>query len=81
MRKDLKRHVEKIAKFLDVKLSGSELAKVTRRCSIDHMKKVNKFNYLMPLNKDKGYWDAAKDFIIKDNQLVNKGEVGKGKSW
>ena len=42
------------------------------------MKKVNRFNYLMPLNKDTGLWDANVDYVIKDNQLVNKGLVGKG---
>ena len=43
------------------------------------MKKVNRFKYLMPLNTDKGLWDPNKDTIIKDNQFVNKGLVGKGK--
>lgn len=51
---------------------------VSERCSIDHMKKVNRFNYLMPLNKDDGLWDSTTDKIIKDNELINKGLVGKG---
>lgn len=43
------------------------------------MKKVNRFNYMMPLNKDTKLWNASTDKIIKDNELVNKGLVGKGK--
>jgi hypothetical protein len=44
------------------------------------MKKVNRFNYMMPLNRDEGLWDSDADKIIKDNELVNKGLVGKGES-
>lgn len=51
---------------------------VSERCSIDHMKKVNRFNYLMPLNKDDNMWNTETDTIVRDNQLVNKGLVGKG---
>ena len=81
VRKDLKGHVSKLAKFLDVDLTEDELNVVTQRCSIEHMKslKGNKFGYMMPLNQDKGMWDAGNDRIIKDGELVNKGEVGKGK--
>lgn len=43
VRKDLKGSVAKIAKFLDVKLSSSELNTVVNRCSIEHMKKVSSF--------------------------------------
>lgn len=53
---------------------------VTERCGIEHMKKVNRFNYLMPLNKDKGLWDPNKDTIVKDNELVNKGLIGTGEN-
>lgn len=42
------------------------------------MKKVNRFNYLMPLNKDETMWDTSIDTIVKDNELVGKGEIGKG---
>lgn len=80
VRKDLKGHVKKIAKFLEVDLSGSELDTVTQRCGIDHMKKVNKFNYLMPLNQDKGKWDAEKDHVIASGALVRKGGVKTGAS-
>jgi hypothetical protein len=34
---------------------------------------------MMPLNKDTKLWNASTDKIIKDNELVNKGLVGKGK--
>ncbi len=44
------------------------------------MKKVNRFNYLMPLNKDKGLWDPNTDTIVKDNELVNKGLIGTGEN-
>lgn len=53
---------------------------VTSRCSIDQMKKVNRFNYWMPLNTDAGLWDPHTDSIVKDNELVNKGLIGKGES-
>jgi hypothetical protein len=80
VRRDLRGHVDKIAKFLDVELSEDELDIITERCSIEHMKKVNKFDYLMPLNTDKGLWDAEKDTIINEGKLVNKGEIGRGRS-
>ncbi|KAL7482466.1 hypothetical protein ACHAW6_008139 [Cyclotella cf. meneghiniana] len=80
VRKDLKGSVEKIANFVNVQLTSDELAVVTERCGIEHMKKVNRFNYLMPLNKDKGLWDPNKDTIVKDNELVNKGLIGTGKA-
>ena len=79
VRKDLKGHVSKIANFLDIKLSSSELTAVTQRCGIEHMKKVNKFNYKMPLNNDKG-WDVENDHIIRSGEMVKNGSVGKGKS-
>jgi len=79
VRRDLRGHVDKIAKFLDVELSEDELDIITERCSIEHMKKVNKFNYLMPLNTDRGLWDAEKDTVINDGKLVNKGEIGRGR--
>lgn len=80
VRKDLKKSVSKIAKFLEVDLSPKELDVVTGRCSIEHMKKLpDKFGYKMPLSLDKGIWDVEKDNIIKTGEMVNKGEVGKGK--
>jgi hypothetical protein len=79
VRKDLKGSVAKIANFLGVDLNEEELNTVSGRCSIEHMKKVNRFNYMMPLNKDTKLWNASTDKIIKDNELVNKGLVGKGK--
>jgi hypothetical protein len=62
-----------------VELSEEELDIVTERCSIEHMKKVNKFNYLLPLNTDKGLWDVKKDTILNSGTLVNKGEIGRGR--
>jgi hypothetical protein len=81
VRKDLKGYVSKIAKFLDVDLNENELDVVTQRCSIEHMKTLpDKFGYKLPLNLDKGLWDLEKDDIIKSGAMVNKGEVGKGKT-
>ena len=81
VRKDLKGHVSKVAKFLEVDLSEDELDVVTQRCSIEHMRSVkgNKWGYVMPLNQDKGLWDV-KDKIIKDGELVKTGLVGKGRA-
>lgn len=79
VRKDLKGSIKKIAKFLDVNLSAGELNTVTKRCSIDHMKKVDAFNYLMPLNRDRG-WDNSKDHVIKTGKLVGKGGIKTGSS-
>ena len=42
------------------------------------LKKVNKFNYMLPLNQDKGLWDAEKDHIMKSGTMVNKGGVKTG---
>ena len=69
-RKDLKGHVAKIAKFLEVDLNEKELETVTKRCSLEHMKKVDKFNYQMPLNKEKGV------FAVNDGAMTRKGGVG-----
>ena len=69
----------KISRFLDVVLNEEEIDRVTERCSIEHMKKVNKFDYLMPLNTDKGLWNVDKDTIVKSGELVNTGGVGTGK--
>jgi len=71
-RKDLKGHVAKIAKFLEVDLNEKELETVTKRCSLEHMKKVDKFNYQMPLNKEKGV------FAVNDGAMTRKGGVGIG---
>ena len=79
VRKDLKGHVAKIAKFLEVDLNEEELDVVTQRCSIEHMKTIpDKFGYKMPLSLDKGLWDADNDFIVKTGSMVNSGQVGKG---
>ena len=80
VRRDLKGHVAKIASFLEVELSEEELNTVTERCGIEHMKKVNRFDYKMPLNTDKGLWDVYKDTIVNEGKLVQKGGVGTGKS-
>mmetsp|Transcript_5213 Transcript_5213/g.8907 ORF Transcript_5213/g.8907 Transcript_5213/m.8907 type:complete len:378 (+) Transcript_5213:195-1328(+) len=81
VRKDLKGHVSKIAKFLEVDLNQNELDVVTKRCGIEHMKSLpDKFGYKMPLNLDKGLWDLEKDTIVKTGAMVNTGEVGKGKA-
>jgi hypothetical protein len=79
IRRDLRGHVAKIAQFLDVALTEEELDVVAERCSIEHMKKVNKFDYLMPLNTDKGLWDVAKDTVINSGMMIKDGEIGKGK--
>ena len=79
VRRDLRGHVAKIARFLNVVLNEEELDRVTERCSIEHMKKLNKFDYLMPLNTDKGLWNVDKDTIVKSGELVNEGGVGTGK--
>jgi hypothetical protein len=44
------------------------------------MKKVNRFDYKMPLNMDKGLWDVDKDTIVNDGKLIGKGGVGTGKA-
>lgn len=81
VRNDLKGHVTKLAKFLDVDLNENELNVVTKRCGIEHMSGIpDKFVYHMPLNLDKGMWDAEKDSIVKSGGMVNKGELGKGKA-
>mmetsp|Transcript_34905 Transcript_34905/g.56962 ORF Transcript_34905/g.56962 Transcript_34905/m.56962 type:complete len:376 (-) Transcript_34905:248-1375(-) len=77
-RKDLKGHVAKIAKFLEVDLTKVELETVTERCSLEHMKKVNRFRYKMPLNQDKGMWDVDKSCLIVSGALTNTGGVGTG---
>jgi len=79
VRRDLRGYVEKIASFLGVVLTEEELVVVTERCSIDHMKKANKFNYLMPLNTDKRHWDVGNGTILNSGTLVNKGEIGSGR--
>ena len=79
VRRDLKGYIAKIARFLEVELTEEELEIITERCSIEHMRKVNKFKYLMPLNTDKRVWDVNTDTILKSGTLVNKGEVGKGR--
>ena len=81
VRKDLKGYVAKIAKFLEVDLNKEELKTVTERCSIQHMKKVNKFNYKMPLSQDKGKWDVNNDHILYSGSIIKKGEIGTGESY
>jgi hypothetical protein len=79
VRRDLKGYIAKIARFLEVELTEEELEIITERCSIEHMRKVNKFKYLMPLNTDKRVWNVNTDTILKSGTLVNKGEIGKGR--
>lgn len=80
VRKDLKGSVEKIAEFMDVSLTSSELNKVTKMCSLDHMKKVDKFGYLMPLNTDGAdLWDT-KDTITVKGAMTVSGGVNTGKA-
>lgn len=78
VRRDLKGWVSKLAKFLEVELTRAELDTVTQRCTIDHMKKVNRFKYRLPLNKDTGMWDKEADQVIYDGKMTNKGGVGTG---
>lgn len=81
VRKNLNEYVAKIAKFLEVDLTESELDTVTKRCSIEHMKKVGKFNYRMPLNKDgKDLWDPEKDEIMVSGSMTRTGGVNTGSS-
>ena len=80
VRRDLKGHVAKLASFLEVKLSEKELDKVTERCGIEHMKTVNRLDYKMPLNMDKGLWDVDKDTIMNEGKMIGKGGVGTGKA-
>jgi len=78
VRRDLKGHVIKIAKFLGVKLSKRELKVVTERCGLPHMKKKSDlFRVKMVLNQDEG-WDNDKTFITTPGALTNKGGVGTG---
>lgn len=79
VRNDLKGSIKKIAKFLDVDLKSSQLNTVTKRCGIDHMKKVNnRFSYKLPLNQDKGLWDADDAHIVETGTMIKKGGVGTG---
>jgi hypothetical protein len=78
VRKDLKGNVAKVAEFVGVDLSEDELEVVTERCGIEHMRKVNRFNYMLPLNTDKGLWDLDQNFILKDGKLIQSGQVGRG---
>ena len=79
VRKDLKGHVSKLAKFLDVELTESELETVTERCGIDHMKeKADQLRYLMPLNTDGGHWDVWKDHIVTKGGMTRHGRVNTG---
>ena len=79
VRKDLKGHVSKLAKFLDVKLTESELETVTERCGIDHMKNLSdELRYLMPLNTDEGHWDVWKDHIVTKGGMTRHGRVNTG---
>lgn len=80
VRKDLRGHVVKIAKFLEVDLTEAELDIVTERCGIQHMKKANKFKYMMPLNNDVGLWDPDIDQIIVTGSMTKTGGVGTGGS-
>lgn len=74
----MKGNVAKIAEFVGVDLSEDELEVVTERCGIEHMRKVNRFNYMLPLNTDKGLWDLDQNFILKDGKLIQSGQVGRG---
>lgn len=65
---------------MDVSLTSSELNKVTKMCSLDHMKKVDKFGYLMPLNTDGAdLWDT-KDTITVKGAMTVSGGVNTGKA-
>jgi len=78
VRKDLKGTVTKVAQFMDVKLTPTETSKVTKRCSLEHMKKVDRFSYNMPLNTDGDLWDNEKDTIMHPGSMTVKGGVGTG---
>mmetsp|Transcript_30327 Transcript_30327/g.62605 ORF Transcript_30327/g.62605 Transcript_30327/m.62605 type:complete len:381 (-) Transcript_30327:71-1213(-) len=78
VRMDLKGNVAKIANFLEVYLSPSELDVVVDRCSMDHMRKVNKFHYFLPLNIN-AIWKNDIHHLVKSGKMVNKGHVGNGK--
>ncbi|KAL3810783.1 hypothetical protein ACHAXA_006427 [Cyclostephanos tholiformis] len=80
VRRDLRGHVAKLASFLEVELTEGELDAITERCGMEHMKKVNKFDYKMPLNTDVGLWDVDKDRILDEGKIFRDGGIGTGAS-
>lgn len=80
VRKDLKKNVAKIAKFLEVDLTNKELDVVSRRCSFEHMKeRTVLFKYILPLNRDK-FWDVEKDHLMAVGSMTREARLGTGGS-
>mmetsp|Transcript_3312 Transcript_3312/g.7790 ORF Transcript_3312/g.7790 Transcript_3312/m.7790 type:complete len:376 (+) Transcript_3312:51-1178(+) len=89
--KDLTKTVQDLAKFLDVKLSSSELSLVTERCSISHMKSVeSKMKILAWGNPDVenlSFFCGGKDDVNCDVaeelrwSLIRKGQNGDGAAF
>ena len=72
---------KQIAKFMDVSLTSAELEQVTKQCTLEHMKSVDRFGYLMPLNTDGAdLWDTSKDTIMTKGAMTVTGGVGTGKA-
>ena len=75
-RKDLVGTVRKLANFLEVDLTESEVKKVSDKCDISYMKaRSHMFEYAMPLNNDP-FWDNERDRIMKPEQMIRTGKVG-----
>ena len=76
IRKDLAGTITKIASFVGVALTESEHAKVTGRCSIDHMKQ-NEHMFLgtLPLSLDKDIWDQETMRLLSPNEMIRTGQV------
>ena len=66
--------MQQIAAFLGVTLSDAELAKVSERCSLPHMKAHPElFGYRLPLNP------AYEGTVMNEGAMTRKGGVGEGK--
>mmetsp|Transcript_9976 Transcript_9976/g.29538 ORF Transcript_9976/g.29538 Transcript_9976/m.29538 type:complete len:392 (-) Transcript_9976:308-1483(-) len=75
-KRDLTGTVRKMAKFMEVELSRSELNTVVGRCEMAHMKKLSHmFQTKIPLNGDPSF-DHEKEGIMKLGKVIRKGVVG-----
>ena len=69
---DLPGTVRALAAFLGVALSDAEFARVTHRCSMEHMRTVSRqFLYQQPLN-------ARHVHALEDRAIVRRGALGDG---
>jgi len=79
IRRDLGGTITKIANFLGVALTESEHAKVSERCSLDHMRaKEHMFLGTLPLSLDIGLWDQETMRVVSPKEMIRTGHVGKG---